>query len=149
MTSSVTTSGTPTPFHDLAAFTALPRCSGLVLSPDGTRLVVGVTTLDTDGTRHHTALWEIDPEGARPARRLTRGGSDEHDAAFTPDGDLLKTATDINFYLIKEAKVALVPFSAFGTDEDVYWFRASVGASTLEDIEQLIPRVKAALAKLK
>jgi aspartate aminotransferase len=67
----------------------------------------------------------------------------------TPDGDLLKTATDINFYLIKEAKVALVPFSAFGTDEDVYWFRASVGASTLEDIEQLIPRVKAALAKLK
>jgi aspartate aminotransferase len=67
----------------------------------------------------------------------------------TPDGDLLKTATDINFYLIKEAKVALVPFSAFGTDEDVYWFRASVGASTLEDIAQLIPRVKAALSKLK
>jgi aspartate aminotransferase len=67
----------------------------------------------------------------------------------TPDGDLLKTATDINFYLIKEAKVALVPFSAFGTDEDVCWFRASVGASTLEDIEQLIPRVKDALAKLK
>ncbi|HTI59536.1 pyridoxal phosphate-dependent aminotransferase [Mucilaginibacter sp.] len=67
----------------------------------------------------------------------------------TPDGDLLKTATDINFYLIKNAGVALVPFSAFGTDEDVNWFRASVGASTLQDIEQLIPRVKEALAKLK
>lgn len=67
----------------------------------------------------------------------------------TPDGDLLKTSTDINFYLIKEAGVAFVPFSAFGTEEDVNWFRASVGASTLQDIEQLIPRVKAALKKLK
>lgn len=66
----------------------------------------------------------------------------------TPDGDLLKTATDINSYLIKEAKVALVPFSAFGTEEDVFWFRASVGASSLEDIETVPQRVKAALQKL-
>jgi aspartate aminotransferase len=67
----------------------------------------------------------------------------------SPSGDVLKTSTDINFYLIKEAKVALVPFSAFGTEEDVNWFRASVGASTLEDIQNLIPRIKEALAKLK
>ena len=66
----------------------------------------------------------------------------------TPDGTVLKNATDINFYLIKEAKVAFVPFSAFGTGEEINWFRASVGASTLEDIEQMIPRIKAALAKL-
>ncbi len=67
----------------------------------------------------------------------------------TPDGTLLKDSADINFYLIKEAKVALVPFSAFGTGDDVSWFRASVGTITAEDIQQLIPRVKAALAKLK
>ncbi|HTD99373.1 MAG TPA: aminotransferase class I/II-fold pyridoxal phosphate-dependent enzyme [Mucilaginibacter sp.] len=67
----------------------------------------------------------------------------------TPDGDLLKNSTDINFYLIKEAKVALVPFSAFGTGDDVNWFRASVGASTLADIQNLIPRIKEALSKLK
>jgi len=67
----------------------------------------------------------------------------------TPDGKVLKTATDINFYLIKAAKVALVPFSAFGTEEDVNWFRVSVGASTLQDIVDLIPRVKEALGKLK
>src|ERR1700749_1226585 len=66
-----------------------------------------------------------------------------------PDGTVLKTSTDINFYLIKEAKVALVPFSAFGTGEDANWFRASVGASTLQDIQNLIPRIKEALAKLK
>jgi aspartate aminotransferase len=67
----------------------------------------------------------------------------------TPSGEVLKNSADINFYLIKEANVALVPFSAFGTEDDVNWFRASVGASTLEDIQNLIPRVKEALSKLK
>jgi aspartate aminotransferase len=66
----------------------------------------------------------------------------------TPDGTVLKNSADINFYLIKEAKIAFVPFSAFGTDDDVNWFRASVGACTLQDIEQAIPRIKEALAKL-
>ncbi|MDB5010017.1 MAG: aminotransferase class I/II-fold pyridoxal phosphate-dependent enzyme [Mucilaginibacter sp.] len=66
----------------------------------------------------------------------------------TQDGTLLKNSADVNFYLIKEAGVAFVPFSAFGTDNKVNWFRASVGASTLEDIQQMIPRIKAALAKL-
>jgi len=66
----------------------------------------------------------------------------------TPDGTLLKTSADINFYLIKEAKVALVPFSAFGTDESVNWFRASVGTSTIDDIHTMIPRIKEALQKL-
>jgi len=73
----------------------------------------------------------------------------DYSGKTTPDGTVLKTATDINFYLIKEAKVAFVPFSAFGTDEDVNWFRASVGAITLAEIEQLIPRVKEALGKLR
>jgi len=73
----------------------------------------------------------------------------DYSGKTTPDGKVLKTATDINFYLIKEAKVALVPFSAFGTGEDVNWFRVSVGASTLADIEALIPRIKDALGKLK
>lgn len=67
----------------------------------------------------------------------------------TPDGKLLQTATDVNFYLIKEAGAAFVPFSAFGTGEDIFWFRASVGACSLDDIQQLIPRIKSALLKLK
>jgi len=67
----------------------------------------------------------------------------------TPDGTVLNSPADINFYLIKEAKVALVPFSAFGTDDDVNWFRASVGASTLQDIEAMIPRIKDALSEIK
>ncbi|QNK62911.1 aminotransferase class I/II-fold pyridoxal phosphate-dependent enzyme [Pedobacter sp. PAMC26386] len=67
----------------------------------------------------------------------------------TEDGDLLKDSTDVNSYLIKEAQVALVPFSCFGTDETKAWFRASVGACSLADIKAMIPRVKAALSKLK
>lgn len=67
----------------------------------------------------------------------------------TPEGNLLQTSADINFYLIKAAKVALVPFSAFGTDGSVNWFRASVGTSTLEDIQAMIPRIRQALEQLK
>jgi len=67
----------------------------------------------------------------------------------TPDSTVLNSPADINFYLIKEAKVALVPFSAFGTDESLTWFRVSVGAITLQDIQAMIPRIKEALSKLK
>ncbi|OKS89297.1 pyridoxal phosphate-dependent aminotransferase [Mucilaginibacter polytrichastri] len=67
----------------------------------------------------------------------------------TPTGEILNSSADINFYLIKEAKVALVPFSAFGTDDSITWFRASVGTCTHEEIRQMIPRIKDALAKLK
>jgi dipeptidyl aminopeptidase/acylaminoacyl peptidase len=77
------------PFADLDAYIALPRTSGLWLSPDGRRLVVGVATPDSKKNRYTTALWEVDPEGARPARRLTRSAQGESGAAFTPAGDLL------------------------------------------------------------
>jgi aspartate aminotransferase len=58
----------------------------------------------------------------------------------TADGKVLANSTDVNFYLIKEAGVALVPFSAFGTGDDSAWFRVSVGASTLQEMRDLLPR---------
>jgi aspartate aminotransferase len=67
----------------------------------------------------------------------------------TPEGDLLKDSADVNFYLIKEAQSALVPFSAFGNDHNMPWFRASVGGCSLDDIKEMIPRIKLALSKLK
>lgn len=76
----------PTPFEDLQDYVALPRVMGLVLSLDGSRLVTSVSGLDADRTRYVTALWEVDPTGARPARRLTRSTSGERTPAFTPDG---------------------------------------------------------------
>lgn len=67
----------------------------------------------------------------------------------TAEGDLLKDSTDLNSYLIKEAQAALVPFSCFGTDEHTPWFRASVGGCSLDGITEMIPRIKAALSKIK
>jgi aspartate aminotransferase len=66
----------------------------------------------------------------------------------TPEGEVLKDSAAVNFYLIKEAKVALVPFSAFGNEDSMPWYRASVGACTLQDIKDMLPRIKAALDKL-
>ena len=80
-----------TPFHDLDEYVRLPRMSGLVLSPDGSRLVTMVSTLHDDA-KTHTALWEVYPTRARSARRLTRSAQGESGAAFTPDGDLLFTS---------------------------------------------------------
>ena len=67
----------------------------------------------------------------------------------TPEGVVLKDSADVNFYLIKEAQCALVPFSAFGNEHSMPWFRASVGGCSLEDIQAMVPRIKAALSKLK
>ncbi|WP_070378980.1 S9 family peptidase [Rhodococcus sp. WMMA185] len=82
-----------TPFDDLDDYLALGRVSGLAMSPDGRRLVVAQSTLDDKSTKYVTALWEIDPGGQVPARRLTRGHTGESNPTFTNDGDLLFTAS--------------------------------------------------------
>ncbi|KQS71365.1 peptidase S9 [Modestobacter sp. Leaf380] len=82
----------PTPFHRLADFVALPRLGGLALSADGTRLVTSVSTLAPDRKTWQSALWEIDPTGARDARRLTRSAPGESGPVFSPDGTLLFTS---------------------------------------------------------
>ncbi|RKN11446.1 prolyl oligopeptidase family serine peptidase [Streptomyces radicis] len=78
-----------TPFHDLDAYVDLPRVEGLALSRDGRRLVVSAATLSSDRTRYVSALWEVDPAGERPARRLTRGDKGASGPVFTPGNDLL------------------------------------------------------------
>ncbi|MBL7255792.1 S9 family peptidase [Paractinoplanes lichenicola] len=79
-------------FADLDAYVRLPHVDGLWLAPDGGRLVVGVGTPNKENDRYTTALWEVDPLGERPARRLTRSLKGEAAAAFTPEGDLLFTS---------------------------------------------------------
>ncbi|THJ65148.1 S9 family peptidase [Arthrobacter echini] len=85
-----------TPFSSLDQFVAVPRVGGLVLDRQGTRLVTSVTTVDTKGTAYRTALWEVDPEGRQPARRLTHSAAGETGAAFLPGGDLLFTSARPN-----------------------------------------------------
>ncbi len=102
-----------TAFGDLDEYVALPRMSGLVLSADGSRLVTQVSTVNHDRTKVHTALWEVYPTRARPARRLTRSAQGETGAAFTPDGDLLFTSSRPNADSTEDAEKPL--------DEPALW----------------------------
>ncbi|MFF1384011.1 prolyl oligopeptidase family serine peptidase [Arthrobacter sp. NPDC058288] len=81
-----------TPFHDIDHYLAIPRVSGLALSPDGQRLVTTVSTLNGKGTEYVTALWELDPAGGKHARRITRSAKGEAGAAFAATGDLYFTS---------------------------------------------------------
>lgn len=81
-----------TPFHDLDHYLAIPRVSGLALSRDGMRLVTTVATLNAKGTEYGTALWELDPEGQKQARRITRSTKGEAGAVFAANGDLYFTS---------------------------------------------------------
>ncbi|MBB6405885.1 dipeptidyl aminopeptidase/acylaminoacyl peptidase [Arthrobacter sp. AZCC_0090] len=79
-------------FHDLDHYLAIPRVGGLALSPDGSRLVTTVSTLNAKGTEYVTALWELDPVGKKHARRITRSAKGETGAVFAANGDLYFTS---------------------------------------------------------
>ena len=65
-----------------------------------------------------------------------------------PDGNQITDSSDLVFYLIEEAGIALVPFSAFGNSRDMPWFRASAGGVSLDEIKNMLPRLESALQKL-
>lgn len=66
----------------------------------------------------------------------------------TPEGVELKDTMDLVSYLIKEAGVALVPFSAFGNKSDFPWFRASVGGVSKQEVEELFEGLQKAISAL-
>ncbi|NMR32859.1 aminotransferase class I/II-fold pyridoxal phosphate-dependent enzyme [Chryseobacterium aquaticum] len=66
-----------------------------------------------------------------------------------PDGTIIENSSDLVFYLINEAGVALVPFSAFGEEKTEPWFRASVGGLAIDEIEVMMPKLENALNNLK
>jgi aspartate aminotransferase len=66
-----------------------------------------------------------------------------------PDtGAVLKTNTDVRKYLLDAAGFAVVPFQAFGLEEETGWFRLSVGAVSRQDCQEIIPRLRQALQAL-
>ena len=64
------------------------------------------------------------------------------------DGTVLATTKDVTKYLLEEAHVAIVPFSAFGDDENSTWYRLSVGTCRLEEVKMVIESLRKALSKL-
>ena len=66
----------------------------------------------------------------------------------TPEGEPLDTNESVRRYLLRAAGLAAVQFQAFGAEDDSGWFRLSVGAVSIEQIEALLPRLRSALAAL-
>ena len=67
----------------------------------------------------------------------------------TESGDVLSDVKAVTSYLLNEAKLAIVPFYAFGTSNDSTWYRISIGTLKREDIPAMFIQLEDALAKLK
>jgi aspartate aminotransferase len=67
----------------------------------------------------------------------------------TENGDVLATQPDVSAYLLNEARLALVPFYAFGAAKTSPWYRLSVGTCKKEEINEMLQLLKAALNKLQ
>lgn len=66
----------------------------------------------------------------------------------TPEGKVLRTNDDVRRYLLEAAGFAVVPFQAFGVRADTGWFRLSVGAVSLADIERVLPALRQAIVNV-
>ncbi len=66
----------------------------------------------------------------------------------TPDGKVLKTNEDVRAWILATTQIGIVPFQAFGVPEDTGWYRLSVGAVTVEQINEALPRLEAAMGTL-
>jgi aspartate aminotransferase len=66
----------------------------------------------------------------------------------TTDGKLLETQADVTSYILDEAKLAVVPFYAFGAGRNSNWYRLSVGTCKKEEIGEMLAALQTALEKL-
>src|SRR6185436_13508184 len=67
----------------------------------------------------------------------------------TANGNVLKNQKEVTSFLVDEAKMALVPFSAFGSSDDSPWYRLSVGTCRLEEVDTIINNLQIALSSLQ
>lgn len=66
----------------------------------------------------------------------------------TAEGTLLQNQEQVTEYLLYEARLAVVPFYAFGAQPDSAWYRLSVGTCKKEEIEDMLQQLRIALQKL-
>ncbi len=61
---------------------------------------------------------------------------------------VLQTQADVTEYILNEAKLALVPFYAFGAAATSSWYRLSIGTCKKEEINEMLGKLREALVKL-
>ncbi len=66
----------------------------------------------------------------------------------TASGKKLSIQADVTTYLLDEAKLAIVPFAAFGAPANSSWYRLSVGTIRIEEIDEMLYSLKLAMEKL-
>jgi aspartate aminotransferase len=66
----------------------------------------------------------------------------------TESGKILKDQSEVTAYILNEAKLAVVPFYAFGASRNSAWYRLSVGTCKKENIDEMIGMLRSALQKL-
>ena len=66
----------------------------------------------------------------------------------TRDGKTLADQSEVTSYILNEAKLAVVPFYAFGASKNSSWYRLSVGTCKKEEIPAMLAKLEAALSKL-
>ena len=62
-----------------------------------------------------------------------------------PNGKELRNQQEVTSYILNQASIALVPFSAFGASPDSPWYRLSVGTCKEEEIDDMLSALKSAL----
>jgi len=67
----------------------------------------------------------------------------------TNNGNLLSRQSHVTSYILNEAKLAVVPFYAFGAPKDSDWYRLSVGTCKKEEIPEMLQKLRSALSRLK
>lgn len=63
-------------------------------------------------------------------------------------GITLATQADVTSYILNEARLAIVPFYAFGAPKNSDWYRLSVGTCKKEEIPQMLEKLREALKKI-
>lgn len=66
----------------------------------------------------------------------------------TAAGKLIENQAQVTEFLLSEAKLAIVPFTAFGAGSTNPWYRLSVGVCKKEDIPVVLGNLKSALETL-
>jgi len=64
------------------------------------------------------------------------------------DGKILANQAEVTSYILDEARLAVVPFSAFGASKNSSWYRLSVGTCHKEEIPEMIQQLRMAMSKL-
>jgi aspartate aminotransferase len=100
-------------------------------------------------TAMHDGFQELEREGY-PVASINPQGAIYFSACFalhgrTFEGKKLETDDDIRVFLLEHGGIAVVPFQAFGVRGNTGWFRLSAGAVSMDEIQEMFPRIRSLL----